>query len=414
MSSGIDTILQNSMLPVEKPGIFAEKEPGDLFDALTLQQNKLESLSNQFLQTGIDQYMQEDYTAAAKSFQAALSIAPSSSYSADTTQYLVQTYLKLEDTDKAIKTYEQAIERTPSDEQLQSALAQLLYAEDRYEESSAHYRAAMEINPSAENRYTYGESLLKINNYSEAEVQFNQVKRLEPESSAGDYGLGKMYAQTENYEKAIEHFKTSLELDPTFYDAQAEIGFTYADMGDIDEARNIQEQLQENDEDLSLTLKYYIDEKEPPQIAFAYATSSFPYNASKGYQVSAIDSYLENAGAERSVTMKFLFTKPMERGSVENTFNWSISRSSDINLAETYNFGDTIPETEIWLDPYPDYVLYDDDAQTATVGFTIRQNDTADGTIDPSHILFRFNGEDMYGVSMDPDADEYSGFSKTV
>ena len=79
MSSGIDTILQNSMLPVEKTGIFEEKDSDDLFDALTLQQSKLESLSNQFLQTGIDQYMKKDYTAAAKSFQAALSIAPSSS-----------------------------------------------------------------------------------------------------------------------------------------------------------------------------------------------------------------------------------------------------------------------------------------------------------------------------------------------
>ena len=122
---------------------------------------------------------------------------PARVYSSDTTQYLVQTYLKLEETDKAIETYAQAIERTPSDEQLQSALAQLLYSEDRYEEASEHYRAAMEINPSAENRYTYGESLLKIENYSEAEYQFNQVKRLEPESYAGDYGLGKMYAQTE-------------------------------------------------------------------------------------------------------------------------------------------------------------------------------------------------------------------------
>ena len=130
--------------------------------------------------------------------------------------------------------------------------------------------------------------------------------------------------------------------------------------------------------------------------------------------MSAIDSYLENAGAEKSVTMQFLFTKPMDRGAVEDPFNWSISRQSSNNLAETYNFGDTIPETEIWLDPYPDYVLYDDDSQTATVGFTIRQNDTADGTIDPSHIMFKFNGEDLYGVSMDPDADEFSGFSKTV
>ena len=414
MSSGIDTILQNSMLPVTKSGLFEEKEAADLFDALTLQQDKLESLSNQFLQTGIDQYLNKDYTEAATSFQAALSIAPNSSYSGETTQYLVQTYLKLEDTDKAIETYQNAINRDPTNEQYHSALGQILFSEERYEEASEHYRRAMEINPSAENRYSYGESLLKVKNYNEAEYQFNQVKRLDSESYAGDYGLGKMYAQTEDYDKAIEHFETALKLDPTFYDALAEIGYAYADMGEIEDARNVQEQLEEDDEDLALTLKYYIDEKEPPQIAFAFATSSFPYNAPKGYQVAAIDSYLENAGAEKSVTMEFLFTKSMDRASVENRFNWSISRASSANIAKTYNFGDTISETEIWLDSYPDYVLYDKDSQTATLGFTIRQNETADGTIDPSHIVFKFNGEDVYGVSMDPDADEFSGFSKTI
>ena len=59
-----------------------------------------------------------------------------------------------------------------------------------------------------------------------------------------------------NYDKAIEHFKSAIELDPTFFDAQAEIGYAYADMGEIDEARKVQEQLQENDEDLALTLQY--------------------------------------------------------------------------------------------------------------------------------------------------------------
>ena len=414
MSSGIDTILQNSMLPVAKSGVFEEKEPWDLFDALTMQQDKLDALSNQFLQTGIDQYIKKDYAEASKSFQAALSISPNSSYSGETTQYLVQTYLKLEKTDKAIETYEQAISRDPSNEQYHSALGQILYSEERYEEAVEQYRSAMEINQSAENRYSYGEALLKVQNYSEAEYQFNKVKSLDNESYAGDYGLGKMYAQSENYEKAIEHFEAALKLDPTFYDAQAEIGYAYADIGDIEAARDVQEQLQENDENLGLTLKYYIDEKEPPQIAFAFATSSFPYNAPNGYQVAAIDSYLENAGAEKSVTMEFLFTKPMDRSSIENRFNWSIGRSSSSNIAKTYNFGDTIPETEIQLDPYPDYVLYDEDSQTATIGFRIRQNDTADGTIDPSHIVFKFDGEDVYGVSMDSDADEFTGFSKTI
>jgi len=203
-------------------------------------------------------------------------------------------------------------------------------------------------------------------------------------------------------------------LRPDFYDALAEIGYTYADMGDIDKARMVEEKLDEADENLSLTLKSYINEKEPPKIAFAFATSSFPYSSSKGYPVSAIDSYLVNAGAQKSVTMEFRFTKAMDPASVENRFNWNIYRDQNSNIAKTYNYGNELPPTEINLESFPDYVIYDRDALTATVGFTIRQNETADGTIDPSHIVFKFDGEDIYGVSMDPDGDEYSGFSRSA
>ncbi|GAB6905303.1 putative TPR repeat-containing protein [Desulfosarcina cetonica] len=411
---GIATILQNSLYPTTQSSIFDEKDGTDLLAALVQQQNGLETLSNQFLQTGIDQYLKKDYEEAVKSFEAAIAIAPQSSYNGETTQYLSQTYLKLEKTDKAIETYEKAVAREPSNGDLHSALAQLLYSEDRYDEAVQQYRAAMELNPSATTRYAYGESLLKVNNYTEAEIQFNQVKRLDPESYAGDYGLGKMYAQSGDKAKAIEHFEKALKLDPEFYDAYAEIGYAYADDGEIESARAVAAELEEKDENLASLLGYYIDEKEPPRIAFALAESSFPYRMSKGYSVSSIDSYLENAGAELSMTMKFIFSKGMDPASIENRFNWQLSRASSSNIAETYNFGDTIPATEINLDPYPDYVLYDKDSQVATVGFTLRQNETADGTIDPSHIVFKFDGKDVFGVSMDSDGDEYSGFSGTA
>ena len=39
---------------------------------------------------------------------------------------------------------------------------------------------------------------------------------------------------------------------------------------------------------------------------------------------------------------------------------------------------------------------------------------TADGTIDPSHIAFKFKGEDKFGNAMDPKADEFTGFSRVV
>ncbi|BBO73758.1 hypothetical protein DSCW_11750 [Desulfosarcina widdelii] len=411
--SGIDTILNNSLNAINNSGLFEEKDATSIFDALSNQQEGMENLSNQFLQTGIDQYLNEEYEKAAKSFEAAINLAPYSDYNIESSKYLVQTYLKLEETDKAIETYQAAIQRNPNDDTLRSSLGQLFYSEERYDEAAKQYRDAVQVNPSATNRYSYGEALIKVGNYGEAEYQFNQVKRLDPESYAGDYGLGKMYAQDEQYDRAIEHFERALKLQPDFYDAMAEIGFTYADMGEIEKARGIEADLGDLDKDLAATLKYYINEEEPPQIAFALANSSFPYTATKGYLVSNIDSYLENAGAEKSMTMEFLFTKDMDRASVENIFNWSISRASSNNIAETYNFGDTIPETEVSLNPYPDYVLYDEDTLTATVGFTIRQNETADGTIDPSHIVFKFDGEDIYGVPMDENGDEFSGFSRT-
>jgi tetratricopeptide (TPR) repeat protein len=374
----------------------------------------METLSNQFLQTGIDQYLNEDYEKAVKSFEAAVSLAPYSAYNVESSQYLVQTYLKLEETDKAIETYQAAIQRNPDQDSLRASLGQLYYSEARYKEAAEQYHSAVQVNPNATNRYSYGEALLKIGNYSQAENQFNQVKRLDPDSYAGDYGLGKMYAQDEQYSKAIEHFEKALNLEPSFYDALAEIGYTYADMGEIEKARDVEEDLGKLDEDLALTLNYYIDEKEPPKIAFAFATSSFPYTSPKAFQVAAIDSYLENAGAEVSMTMEFLFTKEMDPTSIENRFNWNISRASSANIVETYNFGDEIPSTEISIELYPDYVIYNKDSLTATVGFTIRQNETADGTIDPSHIVFKFDGEDIYGVTMDQDGDEYSGFSRSA
>ena len=383
-----------------------------LYGALLNQQNGMERLSNQFLQTGIDHYQHKKYDEAAKAFEASIAISPNSKYNDDSTKYLAQTYLKLEETEKAFETYQSAIKRNPSSDGLRTSLAQLYYVEERYEDSAAQYKAAVQINPSSINRYSYGESLLKVENYSEAEHQFREVRRLEPESYAGDYGLGKLFAQTEDYDEAITHFEKALKLSPKFYDAFAEIGYTYADMGDIESAREVQEDLEEVDEKLSRTLKHYIDEKEPPKFAIVFATSSFPYSASKDYQVSAIDSYLENAGAEKSMTMEFMFSKKMDPGSVENRLNWSISRASSGNLAKTYNFGDAIPETEITLDSIPDYVVYDRDSLTATLGFTIRQNETADGTIDPSHIVFQFDGEDIHGQAMDTQGDEFSGFSK--
>jgi len=386
--------------------------PDKFFVTSFQQQAQLEALSNNALSSGIDKYLKKDYEGAVLEFNKSINLAPTSAFTADATKYLAQTYLKLDDTEKAIDAYKRGIELNRDRDDLRRDLGNLYYAEDRHAEALAEYREAVRIDPGAStNHYSLGQGYLQLENYSAAESEFRAVLRLEPDSPYGNYGQGLVFSKRQDFEEAIEKFEAALRKDDEFYDAYAEIGYAYADMGEMDKAREMVEFLEDKDASLANTLDLYADKVEPPKILFAWGSSTFRYSRSVNTPVSSLDTYLETAGAEKTMTMKFIFNKDMDRASVENTLNWSISRAEGAGSGKAYNFGQEIPDTEITLPSIPNYVLYDSLARTATVAFTVSQNATADGTIDPSHIVFKFNGEDVHDIKMDPDGDEYSGFS---
>jgi tetratricopeptide (TPR) repeat protein len=290
-------------------------------------------------------------------------------------------------------------------------LANLYFAEGRHQEALIQYEKAVRINPSANNYFSLGQTQLALENYSQAESAFSRVARMEPDAPNGYYGLGQTYNKMERYDDAVLQFKAAIEQDETFYAANAELGYNYADMGLMDEAQEIVDFLEEKDEDLADTLSRYMYKVDPPQIMFASASSSFPKSLSMRTPLSALDSYLVNAGAVQTFTMEFQFSKAMDRESVENIYNWSITRANGDSMLDKYNFGFSIPDTEVSPKAYPDFVYYDSENLTAKLTFSIQQNDSADGTMDPAHTVFKFNGEDIYGNKMNKDYDEYSGFS---
>lgn len=384
----------------------------NLFVSSLAQQSRLDSISAQALNRGIDFYLKKDYEKAAFEFQKSINLSPNSSFSADTTQHLAQTYLKLDNTDKAIETYKRGIQINRDRDDLRSSLGNLYYAEDRFDEAVGQYKEAVRLNPSlSSNHYSLGQGLIKVDKLGEAENAFRQVLRLEPNSPHGNFGLGQTFSKMGDYDEAIEQFETALRKQKDYYDAYAEMGYAYTDKGDFQAAKEIVEYLEDKDEDLSETLQLYIDREEPPKILFNWGSATFRSKLGTNTPLSALDSYLETPGASKSFTLKFQFSKEMDRSSVENPLNWSIARTDSTNLAKTYNFGSTIAATEILPPPLPDYVLYDAETQTGTLGFTLTQNSTADGTIDPQHILFKFNGKDAEGIKIDPAYNEYTGFS---
>jgi hypothetical protein len=183
-------------------------------------------------------------------------------------------------------------------------------------------------------------------------------------------------------------------------------------MGDMEEAQDLVHflELQEQD-DLADTLSRYMYKVDPPKFMFAQSASTFSFLMTPKTPVSALDAYLITADASKTFTMAIQFDKEMDRESVENIANWRIARATGQGPGQAYNFGLSIPSTEITLSPIPQSVYYDNNKLTATVYFKIQQNASADGTIDPLHIEFKFSGKDTFGYEMDPDHDQFTGFS---
>jgi len=382
-----------------------------LFSATIQNSTNLESLSNSALSNGIDLYIQKDYKGAIREFKRSIGLSPNSSYSTQATEYMANAYLELDDAENAIKTYKRTISLNTTNDELHIKLGNLFYAEERYHEAQNEYQKAVELNPTAQSHYSLGQAYLETGSYLDAQNQFSKVHRLDPDSPNGRYGIGLAYSKQERFEDAIRMFKEVVGRKKDFYDAYAEMGYAYADLGQMDEAQDIVNFLDRKESNLADILGGYMYKVDPPKFTFVHATSTFLRTMPRNTLLSTLDDYLANANASKTFTMKFQFDKAMDRESMEDRFNWTIQRSSGSGPGEAYNFGFSVPDTEVTIPIYPDNVYYDSKTFSATVKFTITQNENADGTIDPSHIEFSFKGKDKYGITMDSEFDQVTGFS---
>lgn len=383
-----------------------------LFAIVSQRAAQLESLANNALKNGIDRYIEKDYEGAAKEFKRAIGLAPNSSYAPDAADYLANAYIQLGQTEDAVKAYQNAVRLNPFRDDMHIKLGNLYYAQEQYQEAENAYQEAVRVNPIANNYYALGQVYLATERYTEAENQFNEVLRLTPDSPNGNFGIGQALSMQERYEDAIRQFEEAIDKDDELYDAHVEMGYAYADMGDMEKAQDLVHylELQEQD-DLADSLSRYMYQVDKPKIMFAQSAGTFPFLMPVKTPLSALNTYLATADASKTFTMVIQFDKQMDRQSVENIANWQIKRTIGQGPGQAYNFGLPIPSSEITLSPLPQSVYYDEEKLTATLFFNIRQNASADGTIDPMHIEFKFSGEDIFGYEMDPDNNQFTGFS---
>ncbi len=382
-----------------------------LFSAMLTRSNGLEGLANAALQRGIDAYVQKDYERAVADFKRAVGLGRGSAFAADAAQFLAMAYLALDDKENAVKAYLSGIQIDPYRDDLRVKLGNIYFADKKFEEARAQYAEAVRVNPSAANRYALGQALIELGRYAEAEVQYNEIQRLTPKEAGGYLGMGLLLRRKGEHNAAILQFERALSLDGNLHEARLQIGFSRADLREIEEASEIArylERLEQNE--LAATLKDYIYRADPPRMVLALSGGSFPFPMGRGTPVVAFGSYLAQPNASKTLSIQIAFSKAMDRAAIENPANWRIGRAAGEGPGQAYNFGLPVPATEVQLSPLPIAVTWDDKNLTATVYFTVTQNATADGTIDPAHIEFRFFGKDEYGLTMNPRYDQFTGF----
>ncbi len=374
-------------------------------------QAKLDSLAATILGQGIDFYQAGKYDQAINAFKRSAALSPASDNSAKSYDFIGQSYLKQEKTDLAIKTYQEAIRLYPARSEFHVSLGDIYLQQNMQDEALKQYEAAVKLDPqNAESRYTLGQSYLSAGALDNAREQFAAVANLTPSSAVGFYGLGQVARAEGNYEEAVSQLSKAISVNKDFEIAYVELAYTYADRGQFDQANNQLAILKAKNSDKTTAVQNYIDQVTAPRFVTARGIKGFYPSFDAGTKVSDLDTKLQSAGTSKIFSMKFTFSKDMDAASVINPKNWTISRATIQNNGGVYNYGKVPPATEAFIKSIPTYVKYNADNNTALVYFRVDQNATADATIDPKHIVFKFSGVDAYGKAMDSSADEYIGF----
>ncbi len=376
-------------------------------------QGNLDSLAGTILGQGIDYFQDGKYDLAVQAFKRSAALSPFSDNSAKACDYIGKAFIKLDKTEEAIKTYREAIRIYPTDDSFQMALGDIYLQKDMLEEATEAYEAAVRINPNnAESQYSLGQCYLKTGELNKANERFAQVVRISPANASGYYGLGQAARASGDLNEAVSQLNKSIRVNKDFELAYLELGYACADMGDFNRAEDQLAVLKRNDSGYQTDLENYIAQVTRPRITAAVSFDGFNTTLGPNTQVSRLSSSLTDANKSKLFSMTVTFSKDMDAASVVSARNWTISRATIRNNGGVYNYGLPPSSSEASISCNPAYVLFDDETNMATIYFRISQNQDADATMDPNHIVFKFSGVDAYGKAMDSAADEYSGFSR--
>jgi tetratricopeptide (TPR) repeat protein len=125
-----------------------------------------------------------------------------------------KVYIQQQDWDNARKQLELAVQQEPNNAEAHYLLGRAYGEEGRYEEMVAEFQTSLSI----------------------SQRWKDDIQRMTQEKWTMAFNRGVQAGKDEDYEKALEEFKTATIIDPTNPDAYNNLGFAYTNLDRLDEA----------------------------------------------------------------------------------------------------------------------------------------------------------------------------------
>lgn len=354
--------------------------------------------------------------AAIREFKKVLAFDPQN---ATAHTYLGNIYLSQGKTSEAINEFKTVVKTdnvsVTSDTGVTSVaahtnLGNAYFQAKQYANAEKEFKTAARLDPTKPLAdYTLGLLYTQTERYSEAEAQFNKVAKVSPRDGNVFYALGALYNKMGRSEDAVKQLEKALTLKKNFPTANFELGSAYAALGNTDKANEQLKILQTKDTGLYNSLSSILNK---PKMLYIDQSKSKSFNQLLGPRTPLwmLDPTLMDANASKKVTVAIQFNNEMDVASIMNPVNWEISRA---NSTQGGYYNSLVPTTskEVSIPKRPAFVTYDSTTGQANITFILQQNENADATIDPSHLVFKFTGKDTAGRQMDTAGDQIDGYS---
>ncbi|HTR96995.1 MAG TPA: tetratricopeptide repeat protein [Candidatus Acidoferrales bacterium] len=383
------------------------------FAALYNQAQNFQAQAAAALNRGATALQANNYATAIQQFRAAAAYSPGD---ATPYRYIGQAYGMQGDLTNAIKALVTATKVDPQNQDAQNDLANAYISNNDYTDAEPLLLNLEKLNPGNPGpATTLGFIYLNQGRLAEADTQFSSAIRMAPTSATAYYNLGLVRNKQGDYSDAVKLFQQAISINPLYENAHADLAYAYMGLNLPDQAKNEYKTL--------LAIGTTTAQQLAPQVDAAINTpkllyedpskSNFDALLGPNTQVSTLDPSLATPGASKVFKLTFAFNQAMNVSSVLNATNWTITRGSG-GPGGAYDYGITpLPATEAPVSIAPLSITYDPSTSEATVYFRVTQNAAGNATIDPSHLVFTFSGEDQTGRPIDKSGDQYDGYAIT-